>query len=123
PPEQRTASSSVPLTKAALSNLHQFQELSEASFLVTFQVPGLSEHSFGHAGRQIPMSVHARSQELFAGSSSRTVRGDNISDDRCKHINDLHENLTPGAFQRRHTPPTRSHRFLGRSRPTTNINA
>ena len=39
--------------------------------MVTFQVPGLSEHSFSHAGRQIPMSVHARSQELFAGSSSR----------------------------------------------------
>jgi len=59
---------------------YELEELPQPPFLVSSQPLRLSEHAFDHLLGLVPISVDACSHELFTGTRSRAMRGDDIGD-------------------------------------------
>src|SRR5215813_13072600 len=70
--------------------LYQFQKLTQPGLLMTAQPLRLGEHSFDHFSRLAPLAINTCLHECFARPSTRTMRGDDVSDDGSKLINDSH---------------------------------
>jgi len=77
----------------SLSRLQQFEELTEASFLIPNQVPGLSEHPLNHALRLTPISTKTRRQEFFARTRSGAVSGNDLGYHGRQVVDELHGDL------------------------------
>src|SRR5262249_33721324 len=57
---------------------------------MTAQPLGFGEHAFDHFFRLVPVAVNTRLHKCFARPRPGTMRGDDVSDDGCELINDLH---------------------------------
>ena len=70
---------------------NEFEELFQPSLLVTSQPLRFGEHPFDHFPRFVPIAADTCVHELVAGSGTRAVRGDDVSDDGGKLIDNLHD--------------------------------